>query len=659
LGRARCCALTVPLLLGLASLSNAAETWMVARSPHFVVVSNAGERPARRVAHQFEQIRALFQAGFQVRLDPGRPFVILAVKDENSMKELAPDYWERRGGSRPAGFFFRGTDKHYVLLRLDVADDEKPHRVLYHEYVHLVTSLNYRWLPVWLNEGLAEFYETAEIDDETLRWGSIQPYYVHLLREQKLLPLAELLAVDHGSPHYNESGRVTMFYAQSAVLTHYLLLGSPERRGQLSGFAKLLMQGVPEEEAFSRTLGDVKKLDKEIQSYVARFLFSGLKAPAKVEAQTIQVRPLSPADSAAIRGDFLVRRGHGIPARKLLEQALAEAPDTSIAHESLGLLELREARYPEAVKHLTRAVELFPQNYLALYHGALAMAMIGKGPEDEARRERDLRRVIELNPQFSPAYDGLARLLLGTGQKLEEALSLANRACALDPAEIRYHLLAKHVLTRLGRTEEAARAEEGIVQAARSDPRALATVVFEYEHGERPELAEAMLRRAREVNPRSVPILEQLADYLSRHNRPADAEAVLRDALKLQPDSPHLQNDLAYLLAEGGTRANEALELIGKALKREPNNGNYLDTRGWALFKLKRLAEAEEALRKAVTEEPAEPVLQEHLGDVLLARGNRPGALEHWRRALSSDELSKEQRKALEAKVREAEKPPS
>jgi tetratricopeptide (TPR) repeat protein len=634
----------------------AAETWVAARSPHFAVVTNGGERQARRVAHQFEQIRALFQAGFKVRLDPGRPFVILAVKDEASMRELAPWYWERRGGVRPAGLFARGSDKHYVLMRLDLDDTEQPYHVLYHEYVHLVTSLNYCRLPLWLSEGLAEFYATAEIDEESVRWGRIQAWHVHQLREGSLLPLADLLAADHGSRFYNEGSRATMFYAQSAVLTHYLMLGSRERSGQLSAFAKLLIEDVPEDEAFRRTLGDAKQLEKEVRAYVARFMFQGLKAPAKLEAQAIRSYALSPADAAAIRGDFLARQGRAREARKLLEEAARLAPDLSVAYESLGLLELRDGRNQEAARHLARSVELFPQNYLALYHSATVGE--AKTPEERARREKDLRRVIELNPQFPLAYARLARLLSTDDGKGEEALGLARRASELDPAVISHQLLVKWILANLGRKEEAARVEESILRTARSDPRALASVVWEYEQDGRLDEAEAMLQRAREASPRSVAVLERLAEFLNERKRPADAEAVLRDALKLQPDTPHLQNQLAYLLAEGGTRAAEALELIGKALKHEPNDGNYLDTRGWALFKLQRLAEAEEALRRALEQEPGSPVIQDHLGDVLLARGDRAGALEQWRRALSSDDLAEARKEALEAKVRQAEEKP-
>jgi hypothetical protein len=165
------CRAGVACILSLLAVPAAAapREWVMARSPGFVVVSDAGEKQARQVAHQFEQVRGLFRQVLQARVDPGRLVMIFAVKDEDGLRELLPGYWERKGGSRPAGVFQSGRDKHLVALRLDVAT-ANPYHVLYHEYTHLLTRLNVRWLPLWLTEGLAEFWGSSDIDEkEVLR----------------------------------------------------------------------------------------------------------------------------------------------------------------------------------------------------------------------------------------------------------------------------------------------------------------------------------------------------------------------------------------------------------------------------------------------------------------------------------------------------------
>src|SRR5437870_1074966 len=141
--------------------AGADRTWVEVTGPHFTVISNAGEKQARRVAEQFEQIRAVLGSGLKLRVDPGKPFIILALKDSDSFKALLPQFWETKNHAHPAGVFHSGIEKHYVTLRLDVngtGDQDNPYHVVYHEYVHMLIGLSYRSLPLWLNEGLAEFY---------------------------------------------------------------------------------------------------------------------------------------------------------------------------------------------------------------------------------------------------------------------------------------------------------------------------------------------------------------------------------------------------------------------------------------------------------------------------------------------------------------------
>jgi len=82
------------------------DTWVDVRSPHFVVISNAGEKRARNMAWQFEQVQALLR-----RLWPWatgsfeRPLVVYAARDERTMRTLATEYWERRGGVQPSSVF--------------------------------------------------------------------------------------------------------------------------------------------------------------------------------------------------------------------------------------------------------------------------------------------------------------------------------------------------------------------------------------------------------------------------------------------------------------------------------------------------------------------------------------------------------------------------
>ncbi len=176
----------------------------------------------------------------------------------------------------------RGPDKNYILLRLD-ADGEHPYAVVYHEYTHLLMS-KAEWMPLWLNEGLAEFYQNTEIRDKDVELGEPSPENVQLLRENRLLPLATLFAIDHTSPYYHEENKGSIFYGESWALTHYLELKDyRDKSHRVSDYAQLLAQNVDSVTAATRAFGDLKQLQSTLESYVRQASFSYLKMPGVTE----------------------------------------------------------------------------------------------------------------------------------------------------------------------------------------------------------------------------------------------------------------------------------------------------------------------------------------------------------------------------------------
>jgi tetratricopeptide (TPR) repeat protein len=108
------------------------------------------------------------------------------------------------------------------------------------------------------------------------------------------------------------------------------------------------------------------------------------------------------------------------------------------------------------------------------------------------------------------------------------------------------------------------------------------------------------------------------------------AEAEFRKVLAINPTSTSGLNYLGYMLADRGTRLNEAVEMIKKALEQDPQNGAYLDSLGWAYFKQGKLAEAEENLKRAQEKTPKDSTILDHLGDVYFKQGNLKGAIAQW-----------------------------
>jgi Flp pilus assembly protein TadD len=120
------------------------------------------------------------------------------------------------------------------------------------------------------------------------------------------------------------------------------------------------------------------------------------------------------------------------------------------------------------------------------------------------------------------------------------------------------------------------------------------------------------------------------------------AERDFREALVLQPDQPLVLNYLGYSMVEKQENLDEALGMIEKAVRSQPDDGYITDSHGWVLYRLGRYDEAVAPMLRAVELTPDDPVINDHLGDVLWMVGRKREAEFQWRRALSfgpADEL--------------------
>ena len=120
--------------------------------------------------------------------------------------------------------------------------------------------------------------------------------------------------------------------------------------------------------------------------------------------------------------------------------------------------------------------------------------------------------------------------------------------------------------------------------------------------------------------------------------------------LALDGDFAPALNYLGYMWAEQGENLDEALIMVQRAVSLEPNNGAYLDSLGWAYFRIGRYDSAREHLERAADLVGDDAVVFEHLGDLYLASGD-PGQAEiAYRKALElgGENRSEVQRKLIE-----------
>ncbi len=149
------------------------ENCVEVRSQHFTVLSNGGGHEGRTVALQFENIRALFLHLYpNLRADSGKPTIVFALKNEDSLKLLIPAYGQNSKAIKLGGFYHVGYDKNFAVIRTDFRTiGAIPCHSLYPEYTHAYFRYNFRGLPIWLDEGLAEFYGNTSIDNKLGRVG--------------------------------------------------------------------------------------------------------------------------------------------------------------------------------------------------------------------------------------------------------------------------------------------------------------------------------------------------------------------------------------------------------------------------------------------------------------------------------------------------------
>lgn len=113
------------------------------------------------------------------------------------------------------------------------------------------------------------------------------------------------------------------------------------------------------------------------------------------------------------------------------------------------------------------------------------------------------------------------------------------------------------------------------------------------------------------------------------------AEKDFKMALKLSPDRPDVLNYLGYSWVDQNLNLKEALSLIRKAVKLKPTSGYFVDSLGWAYYRMGKYKQAVNFLEKAVTLQPDDPVINDHLGDVYWRVGRHNEAKFQWKQVLS------------------------
>ena len=423
----------------------AKDTWVSVRTRNFFLLGNANEKDIRKVGLKLEQFREVFTRLFpKLKFNTPVPTTVVVFKSDSSFAPFKPM-------ANTAGYFQAGNDVNYIALTTEVRGEQDPFNVIFHEYTHLLVDNTFESAPVWFNEGLAEYYSTFSItDDQKIRLGTPIGHHVFLLRESKMLPLRTLFEVDHKSPHYNESKKQSIFYAQSWALMHYLIIGKAGKVEQLGKFMELLRSKVPMEQAFQQAFETpFEVMEKDLREYVKKDRYNVIDGhfERKLELDTTtEAIPLTEAEAQAYLGDLLLHSNRK-DAYTYLEKAVKLDPNLAMANASLGMAYFREGKINEALASFERAVAGDSKNYLAHYYYAFTLSRAGRDegptstpfpPETATKIREHLRKAIALRPDFPESYNLLAFLSLITGQGVDESIAQMTRLLSISPGKQEY-----------------------------------------------------------------------------------------------------------------------------------------------------------------------------------------------------------------------------
>ncbi|HJX90520.1 MAG TPA: tetratricopeptide repeat protein [Pyrinomonadaceae bacterium] len=473
--------ITLPTLFAsspTASAAQARDNWRSVRTNNLFVIGNADAESLRQVAVWLEFFHSAFaRLASRSTINSSVPTTVIVFRDEASFLPFKPLYQGKP--ANVSGYFQPGEEVNYIAISLE--SGQRDHfSTVFHEYVHLHLRDNVPGAPLWLNEGLAEFYSSIQFAGSEAELGVAIPAYVQLLGSQEMLPLKTLFSIGTNSPHYNERDKSGIFYGESWALVHYLIQGDGGRhQEQFKRFLQSVSRGDATDQTFEDAFGmSLVTAEQKLREYVRRGEFQAQRLTLGDSAKdytaytAVQRTSLSEGEANYYLGDLLLHINRGNDAERYFLQAISLEPGFIPPYASMGLLRVSQRRYEEAKKYLQKAATS-TQTYLIHYLYAYVLSRETAGPtgrvtgysHDSVVTMRDqLLRSIKLSPQFAPAYHLLALVELVADEQLDEAVVMAEKAHQIEPSRASYSMLLAHVYLRRSNTNAARQILESLTR---------------------------------------------------------------------------------------------------------------------------------------------------------------------------------------------------
>ncbi len=523
------------LLLGLAPLASlrAEEKWIKLSTPHFEMFTPNGEKRAKEALLQFEQVRTFFrQATNKGKEDnTGTRVRIVAFRGEK-------DYKPYRMNEGAAAFYLKNESHDYIVM----GDVEEEHFLAAaHEYTHLVVEHAGFKFPLWLNEGLADVYSTLEPQGEKTMVGKPIKGRLIELRETGWLTLPALFSVDRSSPYYNERDKMSVFYAESWLLTHMLML-SADYVTKFPQFLITINHGARAEDALLSVYGkDVNAVMSDLRHYMTGNTVRVSLVNVKFEKSDLEP-DVSLPDELELRltlADVLIGVHHLDPAREALTRLASAHPDQPQVEETWFDLAWQSRDMKGAAEHCERAFTLGSKNVQMLNSCMAVEYQMGGARKDLLPM---LQGVADLQPGDSEIHVRLG-LELVNEQKFGQALvQFANVKSVKPEMAFAFYSASGYAKLRLGNEVESRKDWELAKKYAKNET--------EVQSAERflTVIADQTSRKPPNQTPAAVPREETAPVFKTDSSSPADESSPDRPSVRLKREEQQRADGVLTLI---------------------------------------------------------------------------------------------------------------
>ncbi|MDX1431868.1 MAG: tetratricopeptide repeat protein [Gammaproteobacteria bacterium] len=369
--------------------------------------------------------------------------------------------------------------------------------------------------------------------------------------------------------------------------------------------------------------------DPHAQAAYAQLLARAGETDRAIEVYE-KVLAIDPNDEQTliIYARLLQRQGKTEEAINTLKAALERRPNADRVRLTYARLLVDGKRYDDALEQFGQLSRRAPDNADVRY--AYGLLLLQTNQLDKA--EVQFEELIKRRERVPVAYYYLGQIA-ESREDIEGALA-AYRKVNDGEHRLNAQIRAAVLLAESGRLVQA----RAHLQGLRSDNNQQAIRIYRAEAeilAKREDYAEAMqvYNGALEEFPNDTDLLYSRAMLAEKMDDLTLLERDLRAILAREPDNADALNALGYTLADRTDRYEEAYELVKRAYELKPDDHYVVDSMGWTLYRMGRLQEALEHLRRAMALN-GDPEIAAHLGEVLWMMGDKAGAREIWDTAL-------------------------